>query len=727
MSNNNKNILFNMGKVFLNTFLFLFACFLIGLIYLLFLSKDLPSLEELQKFNPEQVSKIMSSDGEVLSELYFHKRDVVKIGEIPKDLRNALLSMEDRSFYDHSGLRFQSILRAVIINIITVSKKQGASTITQQLARNMYNTIGFKKTINRKLKELITAINIEQTYTKSEIMELYLNSVYFGHGRYGVQAASEHYFGKDVDKLELGECAILIGLLPAPARYSPINHPERSVVRRDLVLNVMYNQKYISSSEYDLAINKVPSDKESIRNKGIAPYFTEYIRRELEKIDEELNVDLYKDGLVINTTLDSRVQRILNKYFNEGLKKNQRIFDKELINNDIKLNYIANRNSITVDSLIKVVTQDTIIPSKLRDQLLVQGAAVIIDPVSGSVLGMIGGRQEEVYLDHFNRSSQAKRQPGSVFKPFIYLTALEKGNKTTTQLLNQPLAIFIDDTTHWNPQNHDGSTGLLTTLREGLKKSLNLISVRIVQELIRPADVVKNAKLFGLTTRIKPVDAIALGVSEVIPLEITSAYSAIANNGIITKPNSIVNIKDRHGRIIKNFIPDSKEIKDENLIYIIRDMMKSVIDSGTGGSIRWKYKFSSPMAGKTGTTNSKADAWFVGFTPQLSIGVWIGMDDPGVSLGEKQFGSNAALPIFARTIKGVYGLDYYYRDAEKVMLIDGLDWKKPKGIVDVSICSETNKKATDICSQKKEIFLKKNQPVETCNKHATPLSRFKQN
>ena len=727
MSDNDKNMLFNIGKVFLNTFLFLFACFLIGLIYLIFLSKDLPSLQELQKFNPEQVSKIMSSDGEVLGELYFHKRDVVKIGQVPKDLRNALLSMEDRSFYDHSGLRFQSILRAVIINVLTVSKKQGASTITQQLARNMYNTIGFKKTITRKLKELITAINIEQTYTKSEIMELYLNSVYFGHGRYGVQAASEHYFGKDVDDLELDECAILIGLLPAPARYSPINHPDRSIIRRNLVLNVMYNQKYISDLEYNLVVERPLPQRELVKSRGVAPYFTEYIRRELEKIDEELDVDLYKDGLIINTTLDSRVQRVLNKYFNEGLERNQKIFNKELINNDIKLNYIASKNDISLDSLINIVSQDSIIPAKIRNQLLVQGAAVVMDPSSGAILGMIGGRQEEFYLDHFNRSSQAKRQPGSVFKPLIYLTALEKGSRPTTQLLNQPLAIFIDDTTHWNPQNHDGSTGLLTTLREGIKKSLNLISVRIVQELIRPFDVVKNAKLFGLTTNIKPVDAIALGVSEVIPLEMTSAYSAIANNGIITKPNSIVNIKDRHGRIIKKFIPESKEIKDENLIYILRDMMKSVIDSGTGGSIRWKYKFRSPMAGKTGTTNSKADAWFVGFTPQISIGVWVGMDDPSISLGEKQFGSSAALPIFARSIKGIYDLEHYYINGEREILIKDLDWERPSDILNLSVCSETNKKSTEICSQKKEIFLKNNQPVEMCDRHATPLSRFKNN
>jgi len=782
---NNNSIFYHIRKVFVNTFLFLFACFLISLIYLIFLSKDLPSLEELQQFNPEQVSKIMSSDGKVLSELYLHKRDVVKIDKMPKNLRNALLSMEDRKFYNHSGVRFEAILRAVIVNVITLSKKQGASTITQQLARNMYNTIGFRKTINRKLKELITAINIEQTYTKSEIMELYLNSVYFGHGRYGVQSASEYYFGKNVDELMLDECAILIGLLPAPAKYSPMSHPDRAFIRKELVLRIMYEQGYISESEYDIAINKELSPRQIPENEGIAPYFTEYIRRELEKIDEELEVDLYKDGLIINTTLDSRIQEVVNINFYREMLQNQKIFNNELIKDDIKIKNISEKNKINPDSLLKILELQIIqgilnenidrknsktidyklfkndikelldnntqlrnitnknrintdsleqifkfqkpIPRGLRNQLLVQGAMVVIDPSSGGILSMIGGRQEKNYIDHFNRSSQAKRQPGSVFKPFIYLTALEKGNRTTTELLNQPLVLFIDDTTHWNPQNHDGSTGLLTTLRDGLKRSLNLISVRIVQELVRPNDVVKNAKLFGLTTKIQPVESIALGVSDVIPLEITSAYSAISNNGIINKSRAIASIQDRHGKTIKEFLPESHEIKDENIIYILRDMMRSVIDSGTGGSIRWKYKFKSPMAGKTGTTNSKADAWFVGFTPQLAIGVWVGMDDPAISLGEKQFGSTAALPIFAKSIKEIYNLGHYYSNAEEIELRDNQDWQMPEGIVEVNVCSETNKKATRICSPKKEIFLKSNQPNKDCDIHATKLSRFKGN
>ena len=236
---------------------------------------------------------------------------------------------------------------------------------------------------------------------------------------------------------------------------------------------------------------------------------------------------------------------------------------------------------------------------------------------------MIGGRTETEYMDHFNRATQAKRQPGSVFKPFIYLTTLEEGYSPCTQLLNQPLVFFIDDTTRWNPQNHDGSTGLLTSLREGLRRSLNLISVRIVQELVSPYQVRDTAKRFGLSTSIRAVDAIALGVSEVIPIEITSAYAAISNNGILTDPLSIISIHAKGGREIKQFLNTSVEIANESDIYILRDMMKSVVDRGTGGSIRWKYKFYAPAAGKTGTTNSKTDAWFVGFTTQIAIGVWV--------------------------------------------------------------------------------------------------------
>ena len=723
MINFNKNLTW--FKVILNCFIIYFLIFVVSLIYIFYLSKDLPSLDELQKFNPQQVSKIISADGVVVKKLYTHKRDMVNISHIPVHLRNALFAMEDRDFYSHSGISIKGTIRAIIVDVLTLSTRQGASTITQQLARNMYNSIGFKKTITRKIKELITAIKIEQTYTKTEILELYLNSIYFGHGNYGVQSASIYYFNKNVKELTLDESAILIGLLPAPARYSPISHPTRSIKRRNLVLNIMNSEGYISEKELNINLDKKLNVSKGDFNKSIAPHYTEYVRRELEKIDTELGFNIYEDGLEINTSIDSRIQSILNDVFIEVMEKNQKSFNKELLGNTKLLKKISKQNNFNIDTLKYILKNNLEIPKILRNQLLVQGAAVVIDPKHGGVLGMVGGRIDKTYLDHFNRTEQAKRQPGSVFKPFIYLSALENGYSPCTQLINQPLVFFIDDTTRWNPQNHDGSTGLQTSLRTGLQKSLNLISVRVVQELIDPIKVKNTADRFNFRTRIRPVDAIALGVSEVIPLDITLAYSALAYDGILHEPLILNSIKDREGNLVQNFIPKSKEVADEKTVYILRDMMKSVVDKGTGGSLRWKYKFYSPAAGKTGTTNNKTDAWFIGFTPEIAIGVWVGIDNPEMKLGDKQYGSKAALPIFAKTINKIYSQgDYYYLN-NAIPLNSRADWDIPEGVVKKSICEDTCCLQTEWCDSYDEYFMENNSPNSQCEQYSNPLLRFK--
>ena len=723
MINFNKNLTW--FKVILNCFIIYFLIFIVSLIYIFYLSKDLPSLDELQKFNPQQVSKIISADGVVVKKLYTHKRDMVNISHIPVHLRNALFAMEDRDFYSHSGISIKGTIRAIIVDVLTLSTRQGASTITQQLARNMYNSIGFKKTITRKIKELITAIKIEQTYTKTEILELYLNSIYFGHGNYGVQSASIYYFNKNVKELTLDESAILIGLLPAPARYSPISHPSRSIKRRNLVLNIMNSEGYISEKELNINLDKKLNVSKGDFNKSIAPHYTEYVRRELEKIDTELGFNIYEDGLEINTSIDSRIQSILNDVFIEVMEKNQKSFNKELLGNTKLLKKISKQNNFNLDTLKYILKNNLEIPEILRNQLLVQGAAVVIDPKHGGVLGMVGGRIDKTYLDHFNRTEQAKRQPGSVFKPFIYLSALENGYSPCTQLINQPLVFFIDDTTRWNPQNHDGSTGLQTSLRTGLQKSLNLISVRVVQELIDPIKVKNTADRFNFRTRIRPVDAIALGVSEVIPLDITLAYSALAYDGILHEPLILNSIKDREGNLVQNFIPKSKEVADEKTVYILRDMMKSVVDKGTGGSLRWKYKFYSPAAGKTGTTNNKTDAWFIGFTPEIAIGVWVGIDNPEMKLGDKQYGSKAALPIFAKTINKIYSQgDYYYLN-NAIPLNSRADWDIPEGVVKKSICEDTCCLQTEWCDSYDEYFMENNSPNSQCEQYSNPLLRFK--
>ena len=407
------------------------------------------------------------------------------------------------------------------------------------------------------------------------------------------------------------------------------------------------------------------------------------------------------------------------------MEKNQKSFNKELLGNTKLLKKISKQNNFNLDTLKYILKNNLEIPKILRNQLLVQGAAVVIDPKHGGVLGMVGGRIDKTYLDHFNRTEQAKRQPGSVFKPFIYLSALENGYSPCTQLINQPLVFFIDDTTRWNPQNHDGSTGLQTSLRTGLQKSLNLISVRVVQELIDPIKVKNTADRFNFRTRIRPVDAIALGVSEVIPLDITLAYSALAYDGILHEPLILNSIKDREGNLVQNFIPKSKEVADEKTVYILRDMMKSVVDKGTGGSLRWKYKFYSPAAGKTGTTNNKTDAWFIGFTPEIAIGVWVGIDNPEMKLGDKQYGSKAALPIFAKTINKIYSQgDYYYLN-NAIPLNSRADWDIPEGVVKKSICEDTCCLQTEWCDSYDEYFMENNSPNSQCEQYSNPLLRFK--
>ncbi len=730
MSKKKENFkLFQWGKAFLFTFLFLSMISIITLMFMVHLSYDLPTLDELKNFNPEQISKVISADGQVLHKLQaVKKREVIKIGEVPQELIDALLVMEDKEFYNHSGFSIKSTMRAVMVNLLTLKYKQGASTLTQQLARSMYEKITWKdRSIIRKVKELITAFNIEQTYTKSEILELYLNSVFLGHGRYGVQSASQLYFKKDISKLNLDECAMLVGMLPAPNLYSPFRNFDLANERKSLVLDIMKENHLIDLYDYTFYYDKRLdiADRTSESFSGMAPYFNEHIRKELEKIDKELGVNIYRDGLKIHTTIDPKIQKIIEKSFQTNMSNNQKVLNKEFINNPWRLKKILKDTDFEVDEIIEILKNNDTIPRELRNKLLVQGAIVAIDPSNGNILGMIGGRQENEYLDlhGFNRATQAKRQPGSIFKPFIYMTALEEGYTPSTQLLNQPLVVFIDDTTKWNPQNHDGSTGLLTTLREGLKKSLNLISVRVAQELVTPKQIAKKAKSFNFSTTIAAVDAIALGVSDVIPIEMTSAYGAIANGGVYNSPVAISYIEDQHGRVIKHFASDQMEVVDESLNYVMLSMMRDVIDSGTGGSIRWKHKFTSPMGGKTGTTNNKTDAWFIGFTPQIAIGVWVGLDDPSIALGKNQYGSKAALPIFVDAIKEIYSLGSFHSGTEIVYIDTDASWKEPHGIIEEEVCGETYDKATRWCKSKKEIYLNNTQPTENCSKHTGALKK----
>ena len=676
--------------------------------YLFYLSRDLPSIRQLQDFSPAVATKIISRDGKVIAELFTQKRVLIPFSQMPLDVRQALIAVEDSRFYDHWGVSMRDFARAVVVNVASLSYAEGFSSITQQLARNLYDTIGFQKTITRKLKEMLTAIQIERTYTKNEVMEMYLNSIYFGHGTYGIQAAAKEFFSIEARDLNLEQSAMLISVLPSPARYSPKVHPDRAFRRRNLVLAAMVDRGYLEEYEYE-GLRYKPIDVKRLESSaGFAPYFTEHVRRQMELEDERLGINLYRDGLEIHTTLDSRMQAIALKVFMEEILNNQRVLNDALLQNDSLIYSVIDTLLFPLDSVKAMIEGDIPIDDRLKDRLLVQGAFVLLENDTGHILAMIGGRAD--YPDYWNRATQAQRQPGSVFKPILYMTAIDQGYPVSTQLLNQSLSSTDDaqlDTSFYDPRNDDGSSSGLVTMRLALRHSINIVSARMIQELVTPRQVVAMAKRFQLTTPMRAVRAISLGTSEVVPLEITAAYASIANGGVWVQPIAVSEIVDRRGKVLREFIPERKEIIRADKAYLLLDLMRGVVDRGTGARTRWMYQFNRPAAGKTGTTDNWSDAWFVGFTPQLAAGVWIGVDDPQVSLGEDRFGNVVALPIWARVM----------REIHQTFDLPVRNWQLPKDIVQLDICLVTKDRPTKFCPREKEIFIQGTEPPDRCQIH----------
>ena len=697
------------ARVIKHTVYILFTGMVIVFVYILYLHIDLPSIERLENYDPDLVTRIYSADGKLLNELYFEKRVFVELDQIPQQMRDAVVAKEDRRFYDHWGISLRDVFRAVIINTATWSYRSGFSSLTQQLARNLYDTIGFKKTITRKIKEVITAIQIERTYTKDEILEMYLNSVHFGHGTYGVQAAAKRFYGKQAHELVLDESALLVGLLPAPARYSPVRFPERALTKRNVVLRVMRDQEFISTAEYAEARARLLDNIQQEQTRGTAPYFTEYIRRFLEREDDELGVNIYRDGLKIYTTLDSRLQKIAEDAVRKSVAANQQKLNQRLFNDEEEFSKLAYLSIYPEDTVKLMMAGEMELYEDLRNKLLVQSSFVALDTRTGAILAMVGGRPD--YPDQFNRATQSLRQPGSVFKPFVYTTAIDNGVAVTKQLLNQPVVLNIRNAdgewVKWMPQNYDGTTGGLTTMREGLRRSLNLISVRMIQEVIPAQAVKQTARRMGMSTDIRAVDAIALGTSEVHLLEIVAAYGTFANKGVYCKPFGITRIEDRYGNVLKEYYPKRKEVLSTETSYIMTNLLQTVLDRGTGGSVRWKYHFYHPAAGKTGTTQGWTDAWFVGYSPYIAAGAWFGVDDPQVSLGKGSDGSKAALPAWARFMKA----------SHDTLTYGHLEFEQPEKVLDIKICQITKALPRNSCPLETEIFIAGTEPETRCSVH----------
>ncbi|MEE9189473.1 MAG: PBP1A family penicillin-binding protein [Candidatus Neomarinimicrobiota bacterium] len=681
------------------------------LIYIVIMSWNLPSIEQLENFDPDLVTRLYSGDGVVLHELFLQKRVFTALDDIPLHLQNATIASEDKRFRQHWGIDYHSVIRALAVNLASLSFRQGFSSLSQQLARNLYKSIGFEDNINRKVKEIITAIQVERTYTKNEILEMYLNTIHFGHGTYGVEAAAKRFFARTASELTLGESAMLVGLLPSPAHYSPVNHPEKAIQRRNIVLRLMREQGYVNENEYITAVRDSLIQVQTQASKGLAPYFTEYVRRFLEQEDEYLNINIYRDGLKIYTTLDSRLQDIAEEAVAQSIEQNQKKFNQVVFADEDKFSRLGYLSIYSEDTVRLMMSGELQLYNELRDKLLVQCGFIALDPKTGAILAMVGGRPD--YHDQYNRAVQAPRQPGSVFKPFVYTTAIDNGYPVTEQLLNQRVVLNTQNAdgewVKWNPRNYDGSTGGLTTLREGLRRSLNLISVRMVQQKLAPADQVRNTAMrMGLTTNIRPVDAIALGTSEVYLIEMAAAYSVFANKGVYSTPFAITRIEDRYGNVIKEYFPQQKEVLNERTAYLMTNLMQTVIDRGTGARSRWMYQFYHPAAGKTGTTQNWSDAWFAGFSPDIAACAWFGIDGPPmVSLGEGQSGNIAALPAWAR----------FMRKAHQTLNLPQRNFDVPEGIIEIEICSVSKELPARACTVEKELFIEGTEPTRSCQIH----------
>ncbi|MGE5401564.1 MAG: penicillin-binding protein 1A [Ignavibacteriales bacterium] len=704
------------------------SAFVLFLLIGAYILKGLPSLEQLENPKPVLASKVYGIDGELIGQFYIENRIEVSLDSIPKHLVNALISTEDRKFYDHWGVDVNRFFKAMIKDAFTLSMREGASTITQQLAKNLYqlkskNENPFE-TVIRKIREWITAIQIEKTYTKKEILEMYLNISYFGRGAYGVQTAANVFFSKDVTELTVPESAVLVALLKSSVNYDPVNRYDRSLARRNLVMANMVDAGYLDERFYE-KFKALPIELGSERiesNQTIAPHFMEYIRRQMEKLSDKYGYDLYKDGLNIYTTIDSRMQRAANFATAEHLKEYQPLFDKSwnwekhkgvldaLVDKAIKNNprYITAKGS---DSKSKVYsylrTNQKFVDSVKKAETTIQVGFVALDPSNGQIRAMVGGSNPNSQYG-LNHATGIKRQPGSSFKPIIYATAVENGLYPAYPLLNQPFTY-----NGWSPHNSDFSTGGYTMLRDALKNSLNIITARLIIEDHAPLGQIGSiAKKMGINSKLDLVPSIALGTSDVSPLELTSAYGTLANNGINISPISILRIEDKDGILIEKFYPDKiTEAISASTAGIVTSMMQTVVDYGTGAGVR--RFFHRPAAGKTGTTQDYGDAWFVGFTPQLVAGVWVGFDDRRVSFtGWYGQGAKAAAPIWGRFMEGAYkatDLPLKYFDL-------------PSDVVTAEFCSETidrgqPKLATEFCPTKVTDIINKNNLPDKCDIH----------
>jgi penicillin-binding protein 1A len=658
---------------------------------IMWLSRDLPSPARLEMIEPTIGTTVYDRNGEVIHEFFRENRVVVGLDQISPYLVDAIIATEDREFRHHWGIDIYGIARAVFANVRAGRVVQGASTITQQLARSLFLTQDV--TIARKLREALLALRIEETYSKDRIIELYLNQIYFGGGAYGVEAASLDLYGLHASELNLSQSALLAGLPKNPSGYSPRRHPDRAALRRSLVLSVMVDDGAITEEQAaaaDTASLNVIMKEDEIPS---GAYFVEHIRRDvIARYGAEA---LYAGGLRIYTTLDSELQGTAERVLEERF------------------------TALENDYNFPVKRGDAFDPDTLEHIPYVEGALLAVDASTGGILAMIGGR--DFRDSQFNRATQAPRQPGSGFKPFVYTAAIDTGFTPADTIMDAPLLIPaagpmmslegldegvepIEEQTDWMPENYERTFHGRVRLREALKHSINIPAVKL-GIIVGPETVARYARNMGITTPLSSVPSLALGSAEVTLLDMVKAYGVLANQGTRLEPYSIERIEDRNGRVLEKHVGSSYEALSPATAYVVTNMMESVINGGTGWAAR-SWGFQHPAAGKTGTTNDCTDAWFVGFTPHLVCGVWGGFDDRS-SLGKKMTGARVALPVWTEFMKAAH------------VGIPKDPFEPPPGVVTRTICADSGALAGPNCPQTmSEVFVQGTEPVRQCSIHA---------
>jgi penicillin-binding protein 1A len=585
-----------------------------------------PDVDMLKGYMPDEASVLLDRDGEEIGKLFVERRVVVSVDSLPEHVLNAFVAVEDRRFWTHGGVDWRRVAGAFVKNVKSGGIAEGSSTITMQLARNVFpdQLPASRKTLWRKLGEVRVARQIERRFSKREILELYLNQIYFGNGAYGIEAAAEEYFGKPAAKLGLDEAAMLAALPRAPSRLNPRANEAAAKEGRDRVLRRMVAQGLITEAERTKASGaRIRLRQGDVKAAEAAPYFVEAVRRQLEP---ELGKTLYTQGYTIHTTLDLAAQRIAEQEL-----------DRQLL--AIESGRFGAYRHPTRASVQADTTHDE---GDEGGTPYLQGALVLMDARTGDVLALIGGRD---YVDsEFNRATQAERQPGSAFKPVVYTAALSAGFPTTHRLLDRPLRYILDNGRVWEPGNYDGTYGGVLSLRDALAYSKNVATVRLANE-VGMSTVLAMAERLGLG-RLPANPSVVLGTAEVTLLRLTAAYAAFATLGQRSEPRFVSRVVDRRGATVWSRQPAVRQVLDPAPAFLATSLMQDVVNRGTGTAVR-AAGFRGAAAGKTGTTQDAADVWFVGYTPRLVGTVWIGFDRRQ-RIVPRATGGELAAPVWGR-------------------------------------------------------------------------------